>query len=114
MTRLPSRIVIGTQVWEIVEGDCLKESSLYEGNFGYTLERSNRIVIDKDLPASRKRQTVLHELFHALRYSFNPPALPVKGDMGDWEHYFIGIYEEGLLVVLRDNPELVEYLTQEL
>jgi hypothetical protein len=32
-------------------------------------------------------------------------------DFETWEHYFIGVYEETLLIVLRDNPELLEYLT---
>ena len=30
-----------------------------------------------------------------------------------WEHYFIGIYEEGVLAILRDNPLVTAYLLSE-
>jgi hypothetical protein len=30
-----------------------------------------------------------------------------------WEHYFIGIWEEPLLMLLRDNPKLVEWLVED-
>jgi hypothetical protein len=114
MSKLPSSIRIGTQVWEIIEADASKDSALSEDAMGYTMERSNTIVIDKALPPSRKRQVVFHELLHALRFTYANPITPVKGEVGDWEHYFIGIYEEMLLVVFRDNPALLSYLTKDL
>ena len=110
MPKLPSQVLLGSQLWSVTEADSNTDPSLYENVFGYTLERSNRIVLDKDLPLSRKRQVFLHELLHAMRFTFGNPTLPVKGDVSDWEHYFIAIYEEGVLLMLRDNPEVLEYL----
>jgi hypothetical protein len=34
-------------------------------------------------------------------------------DFEAWEHYFIAMYETGLLSVLKDNPKLVEWLTND-
>jgi hypothetical protein len=111
MPKPPATVLLGSQLWSITESDPTTDPSLYENAFGYTLERSNRIVLDKHLPESRKRQVLLHELLHAMRFTFGNPSLPVKGDVSDWEHYFIAIYEEGVLLMLRDNPELSDYLT---
>ena len=37
--------------------------------------------------------------------------MPKKNaDYDEWEHYFIGIYENAILMILDDNPELVEWL----
>jgi hypothetical protein len=31
----------------------------------------------------------------------------------EWEHYFIGLVQEPLVMLLRDNPDLLEYLTND-
>jgi hypothetical protein len=36
-----------------------------------------------------------------------------KDDYDTWEHHFIGVFEAGLLAFLKDNPEVVEWLTKE-
>jgi hypothetical protein len=36
-----------------------------------------------------------------------------EDDFETWEHYFIAMYETGLLSVLKDNPKLVEWLTND-
>jgi hypothetical protein len=84
------------------------------------LQKSNFIVIDKNCPASRKRQTLFHELFHAVRFSNGSSG--IKPDMENiqsddviytWEHYFIAMYEDTMLSVLRDNPSVTAYLLSE-
>lgn len=116
---LPKKIKIGAQTWELVERTTAEDGMLNDGTYGYTLQTSNLIVIDKSCPPSRKRQTVFHELFHAVRYSSGNSGL--KPSLEDvlpsevimtWEHYFIGIYEDALLAVLRDNPKLTAWLTE--
>jgi len=48
---------------------------------------------------------------HAARNIYDTSVLPKKSDNFDtWEHYFIGVWEESLLVLIRDNPELLQYL----
>ena len=51
------QVKIGTQVWEIIERSSKKDSELNEGTYGYTMDKFNQIVIDIDLPESRKRTT---------------------------------------------------------
>ena len=85
---------------------------LNDGNLGYTLDTENLIVIDSSLTPTKIRSTFIHELLHAIRMVFSTSSKPRKSDdFETWEHYFIGVYEETLLIVLRDNPELLEYLT---
>lgn len=108
---MPSQLIIGTQVFEISLRDRRDDGMLNEGNMGYTLDTENLIVIDNSIAPSRQRTTLIHEILHSLGAVFDTSVKPKKGDDFEiWEHYFIGIYEEGLLIVLRDNPELQKYL----
>lgn len=112
--KIPSKIRIGTQVFEVVLRDRKTDGMLNDGSFGYTQDNDNLIVIDAALTPTRQRSTLVHELMHAIRMVFNSPIKPKKSDDFEaWEHYFISIFEETLLIVLRDNPELLEYLTAE-
>jgi hypothetical protein len=116
---LPKKVKIGAQDWVIAERTQGEDGLLNDSALAYTLERGNIIVIDKDLTNSRKRQVLLHELLHAIYCSATKSG--IKPDMEDakpeshidiWEHYFIGIYENHLLAVLRDNPTLAKFLLE--
>jgi Zn-dependent peptidase ImmA (M78 family) len=110
---MPKRIVVGTQIWKVIERNRNTDGMLSEDNYGYTLHKENTIVVDAHIASSRKKQTLLHEIFHAIRYTFGGTHVPKKEtDVEIWEHYFIGLYEEGMLVVLRDNPDLLSYLLE--
>jgi hypothetical protein len=105
------KIKIGAQEYEVVERSRQQDGMLNDGSYGYTLDGGNIIVIDKDIAISKKQVTILHEVLHAIR--FNNDLLPKpkkKDDFDEWEHYFIGLYEGNLLAVLKDNPQLVEWL----
>ena len=109
---IPKTIKIGTQLWSIEEHSSKEDGMLYEDNYGYTLERRNMIVVDKDSSDTRKKQVVMHEILHAIRFTFfSGSKMGSKLNFEDTEHYFIGMYEETLLMVLKDNPELLKYLT---
>ena len=106
----PKQVRIGLEVWTIVEHDIKADPLLTEGNYGYTQDPRNIIVIDKDLHESKKRVTVFHELMHAARMVFETGE-PKKGaDYEELEHHFIAVWENSLLLILRDNPELTEWL----
>lgn len=114
MSKLPATVKIGTQIWSIVEHTSKEDGMLYEDNYGYTLERRNMIVIDKDAPDSRKRQVLMHEIFHAIRFTFfTGNKMAPKLNFEDTEHYFIGMYEETVLMVLKDNKPVLDYLIGE-
>jgi len=109
---IPKKITLGTQVWTIVEHISKEDGMLYEDNYGYTLERMNMIVIDKEASDTRKKQVLMHEILHAIRFTFfTGNKMAPKLNFEDTEHYFIGMYEETLLMAFKDNPELLQYLT---
>lgn len=114
---VPTKIKIGAQDWTIIERSRSDDGFIDGDAYGYTLQKSNVIVIDKDCPPSRKRQTLFHELFHAIRFSNGSSG--IKPNMEEvlpdeviltWEHYFIAMYEDTMLSTLRENPKLMEYL----
>lgn len=110
---LPKSIIIGTQVWEVTQQKRKHNSEFHEGTYGYTIDKDNTIVLDIEMPESRKRTTLIHELLHAIRFTFGGVTTPSKSaQLADWEHYFIGLYEEPLVMVLRQNPELSDWLTE--
>lgn len=111
---MPTRIKIGPQVFTVVERDGKGDATLHDGAYGYTLDGKNLIVLERSLPFTKKQVTLFHEIMHACRMTFENPTKPKKSsEFEEWEHYFVGIFESSLLMVLRDNPELVAWLLQE-
>ncbi len=107
----PKLVKIGAQVFTIEERTKKDDAMLQEGNYGYTLDETNLIVIDKDIHPTKKQVTLLHEIMHAARMTFDYEPKPTgKSSFEDWEHFFIGIWENSLLMILRDNPEIVKWL----
>lgn len=106
--KIPGKIKIGSQIWTITEQ---KRKHSTEGHYGFTQDKDLTIVIDQEMPESIKRVTLFHELLHAIRATFGGSFTPAKTTTYDeWEHYWIGIYEEPVVQMLRDNPDLVAYL----
>lgn len=106
---IPKRVKIGTQIWEIVEQK--RKHASEQDHFGFTNHRDNTITVDAEQAPSMKRVTLFHEILHAIKTTFGGSFVPGKGtSFEEWEHYFIGLYEEPVILVLKDNPELVEYL----
>jgi len=107
---LPSKVKIGPQIFSISFRDPNEDGMLNDGTMGYTIDAGNIIVLAKNMPKTKQRVTLMHEILHAARYTFET-GMPKKGDDYDkWEHYFIGIYENVFIMILDDNPELVEWL----
>jgi Zn-dependent peptidase ImmA (M78 family) len=115
--KVPNKIKIGAQDWTVIERSRDDDGLISEDSYGYTLQKSNTIILDKHCPPSRKRQTLFHELFHAIRFSNGSSG--IKPSLEDaqsedlisiWEHYFIAMYEDTMLSVLRENSNLTKYL----
>jgi hypothetical protein len=107
--KLPKSVKIGTQVWEITEQK--RKHSVTNDHFGFTSPTNNTIVLDSEQVLSMKRVTLFHELLHAIKITFGGSYQPSKAtSFEEFEHYFIGLYEEPVVLMFRDNPELVEFL----
>jgi len=104
-------IKVGPQRFDVVERNQNEDGMLNDGAYGYTLDASNKIVLASGMGNGKQQITLLHEVLHAVRMNFDGMPRPSKDDdFETWEHYFIAMYETGLLAVLKDNPKLVEWL----
>jgi hypothetical protein len=111
---MPTQVKIGAQVFDIVERSRKKDGMLNDETYGYTLDKENLIVVDADIHITKKQVTLLHEIMHACRLVFDTGIKPKKTDEFDvWEHFFIGAWETSLIMVFRDNPKILNYITWE-
>jgi len=109
--KMPKTVRIGSQVWEIHEES--RKTAYDDEVYGFCKNKESAIVVDAGLPLSLKRVTLLHELLHAIRFTYGGSFAPNKStSYNEWEHYFIGLYEEPVLSMLRDNPELAAFLLE--
>lgn len=109
---MPTEVKIGTQVFRVVTRDSKEDGMLNDGSYGYTMDASSLIVIDASISKAKQRTTFVHEMLHAIQMTFGGATKPGKdAEFEEWEHYFIGAYEESLLIVLKENPEVAKYLT---
>lgn len=106
----PNSVRIGVQEYLIVQHNIKQDPLLTEGNYGYTQDARNIIVIDVDLHESKKKITVFHEIMHAARFIFENEKPKKNADFDELEHHFIALWENSLLMILRDNPQLREWL----
>jgi Mlc titration factor MtfA (ptsG expression regulator) len=107
-------VKIGPQTFNVIERDPDEDGMLNDGAYGYTIDGKNLIVIAAGLNRSKQQVTLLHEILHAVRMSNDGMPRPSKDDdFESWEHYFIAMYETGLLAVLKDNPKLREWLVND-
>jgi hypothetical protein len=111
---LPSKVKVGAQVFNVVSRSRKVDGMLNDDTYGYTLDKENLIVIDSDIHITKKQVTLLHEIMHACRLVFDNGIKPSKTDEFDaWEHFFIGAWETSLIMVFRDNPKVLNYITWE-
>lgn len=71
--------------------------------FGETNHRSLQIELDADQVEAQKRDTLLHETLHAIDYAMHL----------ELDERQVHALAAGVLCVMRDNPELIDWLMQE-
>lgn len=109
---MPDSVKVGTHTFEILLRDSKDDGGLDDA-FGYTTDASSLIVMRKDMPLAKAQQTLLHEIFHAIRFIYGSHTVPAKNaSIDDLEHHFISLYEQPLLAIFRDNPDLYDYLME--
>jgi hypothetical protein len=107
----PTKVRIGAQIYSIEEREKKQDALLSEDNYGYTLDTGNLIVLDRAMALSKKQQVLVHEIMHAMRMVFEGAIRPPEKSTYDtWEHYFIGLWEPTILMFVKDNPLVVEWL----
>lgn len=99
----PRSVRIGPHRWRIKRSAIDADPDLY----GRTVERRLTILLAPGSAPSQLRDTLVHELLHAI---WSQCAL---GDLtdDDGQERVVGSLAPWLLGALRDNPELVAFLT---
>lgn len=111
--KMPTEIRVGAQIFTVELRSPTKDGMLNDGNYGYTTDPGNLIVIDERCSPSRMKQVLMHEVLHAMRMVLDNSVQPKRKDSFEtWEHFFIGIFEDGLVMLLQDNPKLVAWLIE--
>lgn len=111
----PKKVKIGAQTFRIVERSVKQDGTLNDNSYGYTLDQGNLIVLDANIAFTKKQQTLLHEIIHAIGmvYGSGQKEPGPKDTYDVWEHHFIAIWEAPMLSFVKDNPEVIEWLQLE-
>lgn len=109
MASKPKQIEIGPLVWKVDYDPVKIKESGYAGGggmFGVTFPSQLEICVDPDRPEQGIRETLLHEVLHAVIWTVGIDA----GD-DDEEEVLVAQLSTAILDVLRRNKALVRYLT---
>jgi Zn-dependent peptidase ImmA (M78 family) len=116
---LPKFILIGQREYKVIISNEDKDATLHASH-AYTMVNHDTIVVNDNLSAAHLRSTLLHEILHAIRMvtgnTFSEvPEKDKEEDYdeyyGRWEHHFIYLFSEPLVQVIRNNPDLLSFLT---
>ena len=94
----PKKVVVAGQDFEIVWDD---EAADEESNFGSTSDAFRRIRIGAATPQTKLRETLLHEVLHAIQHTH----LIVKNRLPEQT---VKLLSTVLYDTLRRNPEVAE------
>jgi Mlc titration factor MtfA (ptsG expression regulator) len=109
----PTKVKIGPQTYNIEYRYSHEDGMLSDGSHGYTLDQGNLIVIANELSVGKQKVVVMHEILHAMRMIFENGLPEKEADYEKWEHFFIGVYENALIMFMRDNPEIIDWMMTE-
>lgn len=114
---IPSTIRIGSVAYRVtVDPD---EWMRYEhkvqskGDYGHTQNLEATIYVNPAATPDVQRQTLWHEIMHGLCETTmgSPNWRGLGEEKSDREEAVVRAFESPTLLVLRDNPDLVAYLT---
>jgi hypothetical protein len=106
-----SSVKIGPQIFEVEFRSTREDGMLNDNSYGYTLDQGNLIVVASDVSEDKQKVTLVHEILHSARMILEGATKPKKkAEYDEWEHHFIGIYENAFIMILQDNPDLVKWL----
>lgn len=100
--KVPRSVVVGPHIYEVRLVDGLRHDE-EDPLLGVCFTDDLLISLDADQPPSVMRETLLHEIVHALAHQWS------LGDTSD-EEAWASALGVGLLQVFRYNPDLVAWL----
>lgn len=96
--KLPKSVKVGPYTFEIVE-----TADLGGREIGHCDKNNLRICIDPNLPDDKKKNTLIHEILHAI---YEVWAI----DDDSKEEPVVNALASGLQTVFKDNPKLLVIL----
>ena len=114
---IPASVRIGAVTYTItIDPDAwmrYEHENQSKGYYGHTEHRPATILINPDSTPDVVRLTLWHEIQHALCETVmgSPNWLDLGETKNDREEAVIRAFESPTLLVLRDNPDLADYLT---
>lgn len=108
--KAPNRIKVASHVYEVTAGKAGEVAALHADNRGSTVAENLTIILAGDRPASRQRETLLHELIHCC---WEESALRSHEEATKHEELVVTALAQVLIDVLRRNPKLVAFLIGE-
>ena len=116
---LPETVTIGTVTYRITqdpgEWQTIEHQTQTKGYYGHTQHTEATIYLNPNAAPTVTRLTLWHEIFHCIDETAlgDPDWRALNGNPEDKaaaEETVIRMLEHPTLAVLRDNPDLVEYL----
>lgn len=113
----PESVKVGTVVYRVTSDPAefarKQLEQLEAGQLGLTDNTEATIYLSEGMSADVMRQTLWHEVMHALAFAvMGAPKWRALGKSDDdREESVIRRWDHPTLAVLRDNPDLVLYLT---
>lgn len=98
--KFPQALHLAGLPWTVAHGDCGEDAA------GRCYHSTRAVVIAPGQDRLCEADTVLHELTHAILRSQGRPY------GGETEEQYVWAFAAGLLMALRDNPELRTYLNK--
>lgn len=117
VSKMPSELLIGSIVYQVISDPVLfalkERDEECKGVYGFTTAMKATIFLNPDQTPDNQRLTLWHEIMHALAESVmgNPHWDNLGEGPTEREEKIIRLFESPTLLVLRDNPLLVKYLT---
>jgi len=117
MSDIPSTVRVGSITYTVtIDPDAwmrYEHENQSRGDYGYTNHTRALILIDPNATPDVTRQTLWHEVLHAAcEVTMGSPDWRGLGkEKVDREEAVVRAFESPTLLVLRDNPGLVAYLT---
>ncbi len=102
-TKLPAEIKVASHMYKV----SLKDREWYHesGKRGECDKNETKIWISEGMTVSRTVETFIHEILHAVYYEYG-----IQDE--DEEERIVTALATGFSQVIKDNPELLKYLTR--
>lgn len=113
----PKTVQVGSIIYKVTSKKSdwvLRENRNHRsGDYGSMEGMLTTIFLNPDQTPDQMRQTFWHEVLHALTETVmgSPSWENIGENSSEREETIVRVFESPTLLVLRDNPELVKYLT---